>query len=67
MTKERVSNRLARVVLGATFAAIAFVIERRVIRAIKKGQLGPAPAEVPSGLAMTSTAEGVEVTPDEPD
>jgi len=67
MTKGRVSNRLARVVLGATFAVIAFVIERRVIRAIKKGQLGPTPAEAPSGLAMTSTAEGVEVTPDEPD
>ena len=66
MTKGRLSNRLARVVLGATFAVIAFVIERRVIRAIKKGQLGPAPPEAPSGLAMTSTAEGVEVTPDEP-
>jgi hypothetical protein len=64
MTRRRFSNRFARLILGAVFAVIAFVIERRVVRAIQKGQLGPAPAEPPSGLAMTSTGDGVEVTPE---
>jgi len=64
MTKERLSNRLARVILGATFAVVAFVVERRVIRAIKKGQLGPPAPEPVSGLAATTTADGVSVTPD---
>jgi hypothetical protein len=66
MTKERLSNRIARVILGATFAVVAFVIERRVIKAIRKGQLGPPPAEAPPGLAVTSSGDGVAVTPAEP-
>jgi hypothetical protein len=64
MTKERFSNRIARVVLGAVFAVVAFVVERRVIKAIKKGQLGPKAPERSAGLAATTTGEGVEVTPD---
>jgi hypothetical protein len=59
------SNRFARVVLGVVFATIAFVIERRVIKAIKKGQLGPK-KEPATELAATSTSDGVRVKRDEP-
>jgi hypothetical protein len=64
MSSERLSNRFARVVLGAAFAMIAFVIERRVIKAIKKGQLGPK-KEQATELAATSTSEGVQVKRDD--
>jgi hypothetical protein len=64
MTRERLSNRFARVGLGMAFAVIAFVIERRVIKAIKKGQLGPKKQQAAPGLAATSTADGVRVKPD---
>jgi hypothetical protein len=63
---ERLSNRVARAILGVAFALVAFVIERRVIKAIRKGELREKPPEPASGLAMTSTDEGVEVTPEEP-
>ena len=65
MSAMRFSNRIARILLGVAFAVVAFVIERRVIKAIKKGQLGPKALEPASGLAMTSTSEGVEVAPEE--
>jgi hypothetical protein len=64
MTKERFSNRVARLGLGMAFAVIAFVIERRVIKAIKKGQLGPKKQQPAPGLAARSTADGVRVEPD---
>jgi hypothetical protein len=61
---RRLSNRLARWALGVAFAIIAFVIERRVIRAIQKGQMGPKTAPATQALSGTRTAEGVEVTPE---
>lgn len=60
MSKEPLSNRLARVVLGVAFAVIAFVIERRVIKAIKKGQLGEKKEQV-TELAATKSTEGLQV------
>ncbi len=65
MSAERLSNRLARVVLGMAFAVVVFVIERRVIKAIKKGDLG-AKKGAPAGLAATGTADGMAVQPDRP-
>lgn len=65
MSGERLSNRLARVVLGMAFAVVAFVIERRVIKAIKKGDLG-AKKGAPAGLAATGTTDGMAVQPDRP-
>jgi hypothetical protein len=64
MSSQRLSNRFARVVLGVVFAMIAFVIERRVIKAIKKGQLGPT-KEPATELAATSTTDGVQVKRDD--
>jgi hypothetical protein len=64
MSGERLSNRLARVILGVAFAVVAFVLEWRVVKAIKKGQLGPK-KPAPSGLAAAGTADGLKVTPDE--
>jgi len=64
MTRQRFSNRFARGFLGVAFAVIAFVIERRVIKAIKKGQLGEA-KESPSRLSATTTGEGLAVETDE--
>ena len=60
MSSERLSNRLARVVLGAVFAVMAFVIERRVIKAIKRGQLEEK-KEQPTELAATRSTEGLQV------
>jgi len=60
VTSERLSNRLARVVLGAVFAVMAFVIERRVVKAIKKGQLDDT-KEQPTELSATRSSEGLQV------
>lgn len=58
--RRRFSNRLARGFLGVVFSVMAFVIEWRVVKAIRQGQPGPKTTE--PVMSATRTADGVEVT-----
>jgi hypothetical protein len=61
---RRIRRRLERILLGSVMAVAAFVIERRVLKAIKKGSVKPVPSE-PSGVAVRSDGSGgMTVTPD---
>jgi hypothetical protein len=61
---RRIRRRLERILLGSVMAVAAFVIERRVLKAIKEGSVKPVPSE-PSGVAVRSDGSGgMTVTPD---
>ena len=56
MARRSVMRRLERVLLGFVMAIAAFIIERRVIRAIKK-KGGEAPRPVETNLADEISSE----------
>jgi hypothetical protein len=62
MAKRTFFGRIERVLLGAVFGVIAFVIERRVLKKIKEGALSQKPKK-----GMTATGDGKELSfsPDE--
>ena len=56
---------IERVVLGAGMSLMAFVLERRVLKALKRGEVRPAPRtaedaeEVSEGPELTATPEEI--------
>jgi hypothetical protein len=49
---RRTARRLERVLLGAAMSVVAFVIERRLLKAIRDGG-GNAPQAAPSAVRLT--------------
>ena len=56
-----VYRALERLVLGAGMSLVALAVERRLLRAVRRGHLEPAPrpaADAPPGAVLASPAEG---------
>jgi hypothetical protein len=53
--KRRVLRVVERAVLGAIMSAVAFVVERQLLRALKKGGRKPEPAR--QGQLFTATQQ----------
>jgi hypothetical protein len=73
--RGKVFRWFERVVLSAAMSAIAFVAERRILKALKQGTVKPAPRTAAEGEPlgesfgldpMTGSATPAEQVPDQP-
>ncbi len=64
MAKHTLLGRIERVLLGAVFGLIAFVIERRVLKKIKEGALSQ---KTKKGLTATGDGSDLAVSPHQVD
>ncbi len=60
MAGRSLFRRIERALLGFAFGIVAFVIERRILGAIKRGELKKAPER---GLVATHQGEELVVSP----
>jgi hypothetical protein len=58
MTRTRLFRAFERAVLGLGMTVVAFFVERRLIKAIKKGSVEPAPRTASSGEEGGPPPEG---------
>ena len=57
---RRFFGRIERVLLGAVFGLVAFVIERRVLKAIKRGHAKPPKPAAGEGKGLVVAPEKVQ-------
>ncbi len=55
-------RRIERLLLGAAFGVVAYVLERRVLRAIKRAEVAESPKP---GLTAVGGSDGLAVSPEE--
>ena len=60
---RRFARRAERVLLGVVMSFAAFVIEKRVLKAIRSGSVKPAPETEPAGPGLAISPENVDNQP----